>query len=202
MQKTHINTKIFPNFSPHAAPAPMRIGAQLKDSLQFAGVNPPHVETHVAFAPPRTLGAPEELQMAMDEHLEDCGVYGLLQHALDLGLGAAEIAPQFPGYAYLSGLAQNPLIRAGIETTADEMTRRWIKLTLRGGGEPDAGRAAALSALMDAFDLQGLINRAAAMTDYFGGCLVYIDTGERDETSRAPPCRRTRPPSLKGPCAL
>ena len=178
-----------------ASPAPMRIGAQVRDRLLFTTAGLSADEARAAFAPPRTLGAPEELQLAMDGHLEECGVYNLLQHALDLGLGAAEIAPQFPGYAYLSGLAQNPLIRAGVETTADEMTRRWIRLARHGGGEPAAGRAAALDTMLDArldtmldaFDLQGLCNRAAALCDYFGGCLVYIDTGEYDaEILRAP----------------
>lgn len=60
------------------------------------------------YGPAKTLGAPEDVQLAMDARLADSGVYSLLQHSLELGVG---IAPQFMGYGVLQNLAQNGLIR-------------------------------------------------------------------------------------------
>ena len=40
--------------------------------------------------------------------------------------------PQFLGYGYLTGLAQNGLIRAGCEMIADEMVEKGITLTTKG----------------------------------------------------------------------
>ena len=77
-------------------------------------------EVRHIYGPARTLGAGEDVRLAMDGQLEADGVYTLLQHTLQLGQGAA---PQFMGYGALQNIAQNGLIRACIETVADDMTR-------------------------------------------------------------------------------
>ncbi len=104
------------------------------------------------YAPPRSLGATEEQQLAMDERLRASGLPSLLSHAVGLGLGFAEIAPQFLGYAYLAGLAQNGLLRAGVTTVADDMTRRWIELKHSGAAQPAPGGKAHDGADGDAAD--------------------------------------------------
>lgn len=92
------------------------------------------VEVADRYGPARTLGAPDDARIAMDAQLEADGVYTLLQHTLQLGQGAA---PQFMGYGALQNIAQNGLVRACIETVADDMARAWI--SLKGGEKPDAG---------------------------------------------------------------
>ena len=132
------------------------------------------------YAPPRTLGATEEHQLAMDSHLQNCGYHSLISHAMGLGMGLEEIAPQFLGYPYLAGLSQNGIIRAGVTTVAEEMTKYWIELK-RGGQSVDGDeKIKVLMTALDDFNIQGIFNEAAQKCDFDGGCLVYIDTGEED----------------------
>jgi len=63
------------------------------------------------YAPPRTLGCKEEVRLALDSALADTGVYSLLQHTLQMGMG---VFPQFMGYGALQNIAQNGLVRACI----------------------------------------------------------------------------------------
>lgn len=138
------------------------------------------------YAPPRTWGATEEHQLAMDEHLQSCGYSSLIQHAIGLGMGFAEIAPQFLGYPYLAGLSQNPLIRAGVTTTADDMTKRWIEIKRDGKRVENDEKISAITAAIESFGLQTIFNEAAQKADFDGGCLVYIDTGEEGEDLEKP----------------
>lgn len=143
------------------------------------------------YAPPRTLGASEEAQLAMDAHLQECGYSSLISHAIGLGMGFSEIAPQFLGYPYLAGLSQNGLIRAGVTTVAEEMTKRWVEIKREGADSGhDKGvedKIKRLSAAFLEFDLQNLFNEAAQKCDFDGGCLIYIDTGEDDNEALARP---------------
>ena len=133
------------------------------------------------FGPPRTLGAPidrgETLHAAMDSALENSGFYSLIQHAFELGQ-----PPQgngFIGYAALSDLKQNGLVSACVETVADDIVREWIDLEYQNA----AGEEGALAAVNDAvngFGLRDVCREAAAQAQYFGGCLIFIDTGVVD----------------------
>lgn len=138
------------------------------------------------YAPPRTWGATEEHQLAMDEHLQECGYSSLVQHAIGLGMGLEEIAPQFLGYPYLAGLSQNALIRTGVTTTAEDMTKRWVEIK-RGGKSADKDeKIKTLATALDDFGLQTIFNEAAQKADFDGGCLIYIDTGEEGEDLEKP----------------
>lgn len=150
------------------------------------------------YLPPRTLGASEDHQLAMDSHLRSCGFHNLLTHAVNLGMGFEEIAPQFLGYPYLAGLSQNGLIRAGVTTVADEMTKRWARLK-RIGKPANAldceyanksttihdEKTTTLAAAMKDFGLQDIFNEAAQKCDFDGGCLVFIDTGVYSDAALA-----------------
>lgn len=149
------------------------------------------------YAPPRTLGATEADQLAMDSHLKSCGFHSLLAHAVNLGMGPEEIAPQFLGYPYLAGLSQNGLIRAGVTTVADEMTRRWVDVRSTGDIHADPGendrsasaqndRVRAVASALEDFGIQDIFNEAAQKCDFDGGCLVFIDTGADDMTLQTP----------------
>ena len=84
----------------------------------------------------------------------------------------------FIGYAALALVAQHPLIRAMIETLADEMTRKWIKFAGKGSEESDAERVKALEAATEKFHLKRYFNEAMKTTGYFGGCKLFIDMGD------------------------
>lgn len=137
-------------------------------------------ELYKAYMPPRTWGATEEYQLAMDSHLQACGYSGLIEHAIGLGMGLDEIAPQFLGYPYLAGLAQNPLIRAGVTTVAEDMTKNWIELKRGGKSTEKDDKITVLTTALNDFGLQTLFNEAAQKCDFDGGCLIYIDTGEKE----------------------
>ena len=156
------------------------------------------------YAPPVTLGAPEEARLAMDAAFDDAGGYTLLQHSLALGQFGA--MSSFLGYGALQNIAQNGLIRACIETVADDMTRSWIELSRE--GMPDDGnnrqdalfpllsreertapkgtKIGELTAEMKRLDLQRIMHDACAMTGYYGGCLLYLDTGAAGKDLAAP----------------
>ena len=85
-------------------------------------------------------------------------------------------------YAALQELTQNALVSACVRTVADDMVRNWIDVTY-GDGESDAeGKEndLALTAAAKKYDLQAVFHEAALMSGFFGGYLVYIDTGEDD----------------------
>lgn len=128
------------------------------------------------FAPPVTLGAPERERLAQDQMLSDVGVYGaifnsLQQHATELG--------QYPittfiGYGALQQIAQNGMIRACVQTVADDITREWIQIN----GSDNAETIELIqNAQEHKFHLRKVFHEAATMTGYMGGAFVYIDTG-------------------------
>ncbi|POS10218.1 hypothetical protein C3Y08_01865 [Burkholderia gladioli] len=87
----------------------------------------------------------------------------------------------FIGYAALSLLSQHPLIRAMVETLADEMTRKWIEFGGQGSEESDGERVKALQAATERYHLKAHFNAAMKKTGYFGGCMLFMDFG--DDTS-------------------
>ena len=159
----------------------LRISHGIRDALGFSasGRVPTPDEVRRVFGPPATLAAPKEsdLYMAMDRVMEDHGVYTLLQHGFEMGMYGA--CSNFLGYGALQSIAQNGLIRACIETVADDMTRNWIELAQEGDADdPEAEeRIHRLEAAMKRMGLQKTMHKAASMTGYFGGCLLFLDTG-------------------------
>jgi phage-related protein (TIGR01555 family) len=84
----------------------------------------------------------------------------------------------FIGYAALSLLAQHPLIRAIVETLADEMTRKWIEFGGQGSTESDAKRVQALDLATQKYHLKARFNSAASTMGYMGGSMLFIDMGD------------------------
>lgn len=80
-------------------------------------------------------------------------------------------------YGLLDALAQNGLIRAGVQAIADAMTSEWITLTHPGDGKEDADDDIldTLRDDMNRFGLQDVFAQAYEMIGLYGGCLVYID---------------------------
>lgn len=137
-----------------------------------------------AFCPARTKASElnEDAYLAMDEAMESEGVYGLIQHAFAMGQG---VFPQFMGYAALQGIAQDALIRACVETVADDSTREWVKLT-SGNSDGDDDTVKKLTDLMDAFKLRQVFHETMEYVGYEGGALIFIDTGVEPDQLATP----------------
>lgn len=148
----------------------------------------PKVALAQDYKPPFTLGnPPEDVQVTLDKCFSP--VETLLDHSLsELG---AEGIPSFVGYGVLTGLAQNGLIRAGVEMRAKEMTRAWGELVREGNDKPQNAdeqndQLKQLEQDIRKFKIQKMFNKAAQYCGYYGGVLVFIDTGE-DANSLANP---------------
>ena len=127
------------------------------------------------FAPPVTLGVSEKERLAQDEALSDAGFYGAIhrsfqQHGYELGQYPVT---SFVGYGALQQIAQNGMIRACVQTVADDITREWITIT----GD-DAEAVEEIQTLQEKkYHLRTLFHEAATLTGYMGGAFIYVDTG-------------------------
>ena len=117
------------------------------------------------------------LNMAFDSAGGFNAIYeSMAMHATELG--------QFPitsfvGYGVLQQIAQNGMIRACIQTVADDVSRRWI--TLDGPAE----KVEVLERLLTdpnygGLSVKELFHRAVTTTGYMGGAFIFIDTGDAD----------------------
>ncbi|AMM14234.1 hypothetical protein AX768_09140 [Burkholderia sp. PAMC 28687] len=88
----------------------------------------------------------------------------------------------FLGYAALSLVAQHPLIRAIVQTLADEMTRKWIEFSGKGSEASDTKRVQDLDAATKKFKTKEYFNAAACTTGYMGGAMLFMDMGDDTNT--------------------
>ena len=128
-----------------------------------------------AYAPPLTLGTTGKGLIVGDAAPVSASLCGPVRDFF----GACDVtylARPFIGYAQCSDLMQDGLMQAGVETVADEMTRKFVELSF-----PDEEDKKLVEAEFARLDVPGVFNRAAALCGYFGGCLVYLDTGDAPE---------------------
>lgn len=154
-----------------------KISPSVREELQYKRSEVSLDKITALYRLPRTLGMKKEALIAQDACLSDSfDVIGgsLLAHASELGQYPMT---SFIGYGALQQIAQNGMIRACIQTTADEMTREWITLT---GGE-DAEKVSELGKTIEyKYNLRELCNHAFSVMGYMGGSFIYIDTGTDD----------------------
>ena len=140
-----------------------------------------------AFRLPVTMGAPKEEREALDMAFDAAGGYStifesLQQHAYDMG--------QFPvtsfiGYGALQQIAQNGMIRACVQTVADDITREWIEV--KGGDDTPQEDVRRLEDLLESkYHLKELFHSVAATVGYMGGAFIFIDTGAEGEDLSLP----------------
>ncbi len=92
----------------------------------------------------------------------------------------------FPGYPYLAMLAQRSEYRSPSETTANEMTRKWIKIKSMGDGDLSE-KIAKIEAAMTQHKVRDLFRVAAEQDGFFGRSQIYIDIkGATDESRKLP----------------
>lgn len=140
------------------------------------------------FQPPMTLGKPKKNSkeykpcMAMDACIRNVlsGFKNDLMYTT---------TPMFVGYAMLSNVSQEALIRAGVETVASEMVRKFVQWTYDDDyGEEEKEKAIAdLENQAAKYKLRETFYNASVKDGYFGGCLVYIDVGDLDDEEKEEP---------------
>lgn len=85
----------------------------------------------------------------------------------------------FMGYPYLAELSQRAEYRRAVETVAEEMTRRWIKISA--DGEQDkTDKVKQLEDALDKFRVRDAFRKAIEHDGYFGRGMLYLDYGESD----------------------
>lgn len=119
----------------------------------------------------------QTLNMAFDSAGGFTAIYeSMTLHAAELGQYPIT---SFVGYGVLQQIAQNGMIRACIQTVADDVSRRWI--TLDGPAE----KVEVLEKLLKdpnygGLSVKELFHRAVTTAGYMGGAFIFIDTGDAD----------------------
>ena len=92
----------------------------------------------------------------------------------------------FPGYPYLADLTQRSEYRSPTETTATEMTRKWIKIVSQGDGD-NSEKVEQLDAWFKKHNIRDLFRVAAEQDGFFGRAQIFIDIdGTSDEAKKLP----------------
>jgi phage-related protein (TIGR01555 family) len=154
--------------------------ARLQDAVLQMGPPPdPYRRDLVLPKPPFRLGADvKELQaksmrgakMAFD----DAGGGFPFASFLNTAAGLGSFGLYFPGYPYLAELAQRSEFRQPTETTAKEMTRKWISLR----SKSKADKSEQISQLEDdlkEFKVQSLFRKATEHDGFFGLGWIYVE---------------------------
>jgi uncharacterized protein len=154
--------------------------ARLQDAVLQMGPPPdPYRRELVLPKPPFRLGADvKELQaksmrgakMAFD----DAGGGFPFASFLNTAAGLGSFGLYFPGYPYLAELAQRSEFRQPTETTAKEMTRKWISLR----SKSKADKSEQISQLEDdlkEFKVQSLFRKATEHDGFFGLGWIYVE---------------------------
>lgn len=145
------------------------------------------IEAKNKFAPIKTLGTPRkgerwyENAMAMDSCFRN-----VLSRSLNNQI-SYEAYSSFIGYGMLSNLTQEALIRAGVETIADDMTRKHPELYYDDDGDGKEDLINTINSEMFRYKIKSTINDAMQKDGYFGGCLVYIDVGDLEDDEAEEP---------------
>ena len=133
--------------------------------------------------------------LAMDSDAGLTALYSYAQsNALSFGLGMGE-GIGFMGYPALAELAQRPEYRRMVGTLAQEMTRKWIRLTAK-GDEDKADKLAALTDAMNRFRVQDVFREAAEHDGFFGRGQIFVDTGCADDPGELATPLAARPEKL------
>ena len=130
-------------------------------SQQLKPIIAPSVdELRARYSLPVTRGASKEERERLDVAFDNSGVFDQIQSSLTQHLTDMGQMPLtgFLGYGALQNLAQEPLIRACVQTVADDLTRKWIELV--GGEESDAELVAKLDRLQNRYHLQKVFHDA------------------------------------------
>ena len=107
----------------------------------------------------------------------DCIFQSLTSHAYEMGQYPIT---SFVGYGALQQIAQQGMIRACIQTVADDCTRIWIEI--KGGEDSDPDHINELQDLIDnKYQLREVFNKAFAICGYMGGAQIFIKNSRAED---------------------
>jgi len=133
--------------------------------------------------PPKGV-VPADQQMAFDQSLEDLS--SVMGWATTNSLFVEGL--MFLGYPYLAQLSQRPEYRVISETWAQEMTRKWIRLTATSGGQDSTkqkvDKMTAIEAELKRLKAQDAFKRCAELDGSFGRGHIYIELTDVDSKDR------------------
>lgn len=132
---------------------------------EIGGTDAPAITTR-PFEPARPMDGVVPKSLVADVMAMDATPYGYLNYS-------ASANNTFPGYAYLSELAQLPEYRKINGIIAEEMTRKWIRITST--DDVSAERVAQLTEACKRYKLQEVFERAALVDNQFGRSHIYPD---------------------------
>ena len=143
-------------------------------------------EVRQMFTLPLTQGMPADARENFNMAFDGIGGFHALHSNLNAHTSAIGQMPvtSFMGYGALQIISQNGMIRAAIQTVADDITKKWIEVT--GGEEEDKERVAKLNDLLRRYNLQRVFHDAIASVGYFGGAFIFIDTGVKGDDLTLP----------------
>ncbi|BET42762.1 DUF1073 domain-containing protein [Atlantibacter hermannii] len=156
-----------------AAPEPVKEPEKVQMKINptaVAEVQPKPQREHKRYEPPKGV-IPEAIRSAV--LAMDSTPYGEINDAYAMGYAWGNM-DSFPGYPYLSMMAQKPEYRKMVGTIAEEMTRKWIKLKTV-GDDDKSERIKQLYDALDRFHVRDKFREAAEHDGYFGGGQIYID---------------------------
>lgn len=136
---------------------------------------------------PVTNGAPEEERERLNMAFDHAGGFDMIYNSLQGHTAALGQTPltMFLGYGMLQQISQNGMVRACVQTIADDLTRKWIKID---SAEEDALKIVErLDTLQSSkYTLQKTFHDAIALVGYTGGAFIFVDTGAEDEDLMLP----------------
>jgi phage-related protein (TIGR01555 family) len=183
------------------------VKAFFRKPVADAALEPPRKSTYyaplrsseTAYAPPKSMRDylkpyPAPSGMAMDD------APGLLnEYPVDIGdMNYADVLREglsFFGYPYLALLSQRSEYRLLASVRAEEMTRKWIKLTYTGENEDGNERVKELTQACEDFNVRDMFRRVIEMDGIFGRAHIFIDNGEAGDDLKTP--LQMRPEKIK-----
>lgn len=92
----------------------------------------------------------------------------------------------FPGYPHLATLTQKSEFRSPSETTASEMTRKWIRISSKGDGA-HADKITIIEDELKRHKVRDMFRVVAEQDGFFGRAQIYVDVKGIDDESRKLP---------------
>jgi phage-related protein (TIGR01555 family) len=157
----------------------------LTNRLRESAARKPHVNSFTLPEFPKGV-APDTAKMAMDDAFGGVNQFAASQafafQATNAYVSAFQEGLAFPGYAFLSELAQRPEYRRMSEIIATEMTRKWIKFS--SVGMDDSKRQKKITDLEDEMDrlhVRDCFRKCIELDGFFGRSHLYVDTGYTED---------------------
>lgn len=133
---------------------------------------------------PGVLPEGRTAQMAMDDAGGLSGVqFGASLNYINQYHGQFAEGVIFMGYPYLAELSQRVEYRRPSEVMAEEMTRKWIKLTAT-GKQNKSDKLGKLDDALKRFRLQEVVRDAIELDGFYGLSHIFIDVGDSDQDDK------------------